>query len=270
MGTDLRTGEIIDDGQGLGVIRQPEIILAEAKKAAVALKTVLEAKPHKVIMNGEQYLEFEDWQTVARFYGATVKVLSTSPVQVGDAIGFEARAIVLDNRSGIEISAADAMCLNDEDKWSKRPKYEWETINGIKARKQVGEEAVPMFQLRSMAQTRACAKALRNVFAWVVVLAGYKPTPAEELDIAEKTDKKTKEPESTMRMLKSQYKSKCDICAKSIEVGMEIMYDFETKKKYHTDCIAKMKPEVKPTEETNKEAKAETDNLSQKTKDIEL
>jgi len=32
-----------------------------------------------------------------------------------------------------------------------------------------------------MAQTRAGAKALRNVLAWVAVLAGYKPTPAEEI-----------------------------------------------------------------------------------------
>ena len=32
-----------------------------------------------------------------------------------------------------------------------------------------------------MAQTRACAKALSNLFKWVVVLAGYKPTPAEEM-----------------------------------------------------------------------------------------
>src|SRR5262249_27437128 len=39
----------------------------------------------------------------------------------------------------------------------------------------------PLFQLRSMAQTRACAKAMRNVLAWVVVLAGYAPTPAEEM-----------------------------------------------------------------------------------------
>jgi hypothetical protein len=32
-----------------------------------------------------------------------------------------------------------------------------------------------------MAQTRAGSKALRNALAWVVVLAGYKPTPAEEM-----------------------------------------------------------------------------------------
>ena len=32
-----------------------------------------------------------------------------------------------------------------------------------------------------MAQSRAGAKALRNRFAWVVVLAGFKTTPAEEM-----------------------------------------------------------------------------------------
>lgn len=30
---------------------------------------------------------------------------------------------------------------------------------------------------------RASAKALRNAFAWVAVMAGLKPTPAEEMDV---------------------------------------------------------------------------------------
>jgi hypothetical protein len=57
------------------------------------------------------------------------------------------------------ISSAEASCLRDEPNWRTKPEY----------------------QLKSMAQTRASAKALRNVLAWVVVLAGYKPTPAEEM-----------------------------------------------------------------------------------------
>jgi hypothetical protein len=64
------------------------------------------------------------------------------------------------NRDGRVISAAEAMCMRDEPKWTSKPE----------------------FQLRSMAQTRASAKALRNVLAWVVVMAGLKPTPAEEMD----------------------------------------------------------------------------------------
>jgi len=39
----------------------------------------------------------------------------------------------------------------------------------------------PEFQLASMAQTRAAGKVLRLLLGWVVTLAGYEPTPAEEM-----------------------------------------------------------------------------------------
>lgn len=142
------------------VSRPPDVVLQEATEAAKALKHVIDNKAKKVIFNGNVYLEFEDWQTVAKFYGATVKVSDTKFVEYGEVKGFEARAVVINVSTGMEISGAEAMCLNDEPNWKKKP----------------------LFQLKSMAQTRASAKALRNVFAWVVVLAGYKPTPAEEMD----------------------------------------------------------------------------------------
>lgn len=167
---------VYESNQDIAIYRPPEIVLAEAQKAAKSLAQVVSGKKKPVIMNGEQYLEFEDWQTVGRFYGVTAKVVSTTFIDYGSVQGFEARAVAL-RADGMEISAAEAMCLNDEDKWSTRAKYAWE--NG--KRTKVGEEKVPLFQLRSMAQTRACAKALRNVLAWVVVLAGYKATPAEEM-----------------------------------------------------------------------------------------
>lgn len=162
----------------LTATRSPQAIIAEARERAKALKDIVSKKEKPVIMNGEQYLEFEDWQTCGKFYGLTAKVVSTEPLDFnGGARGFKAKAVVVDNSTGIEVSAAEAICLNDEDKWSTRAKYE--SKNGH--REKVGEVPVPMFQLMSMAQTRACAKALRNVLAWVVVLAGYKPTTAEDL-----------------------------------------------------------------------------------------
>jgi hypothetical protein len=97
------------------------------------------------------YLEFEDWQTIGRSYNVTSKIVSTNFVQYGAVQGFEAYAVAIDLNTGQEISGANVMCLNDE--------------------------PVPLFQLRSMAQTRACSKVLRNVLAWVALLAGYKPTP---------------------------------------------------------------------------------------------
>jgi hypothetical protein len=142
----------------IAIMRSPEVVLSEAQRAASALKDVLSNKRRPVVMNGEQYLEFEDWQTLGRFYGVTARVSRTAPVEFQDALGFEATADAV-RADGMVISSAEAMCMNDEANWSHKPAY----------------------QLRSMAQTRACAKALRNVLAWVVVLAGYRPTPAEEM-----------------------------------------------------------------------------------------
>ena len=165
----------------LSVSRAPAQVLKEAREAAQALRDVVSQKQNPVIFNNEQYLEFEDWQTVARFYGVTARVRGTGFIKFDDVVGFEAQADAVLISSGMVISAAESMCLNDEEKWSTRPKYEWQTVDGKRKRVQVGEVAVPLFQLRSMAQTRACAKALRNVMGWVVVLSGYKPTVAEEM-----------------------------------------------------------------------------------------
>src|SRR5947209_5411500 len=167
----------------LSVERDPVKQIEEARQAAKALKDILDKKQKKVIFNGEQYLEFEDWQTIASFYGVTPRVREVKYIEYGDVKGFEAfaEAVTRDLRV---ISSADAICLNDEKNWSTRPLYEWkkDPQTGKARREKVGDESVPLFQLRSMAQTRACAKALRNVFGRVVVLAGYRATPSEEMD----------------------------------------------------------------------------------------
>jgi len=156
---DHQIGELIPyEPLQMTVARPPEVVLEEARKAARALSDVIANKKKPVIFNGEQYLEFEDWMTVGRFYGVSAKITRTTYVEFGEVKGFEAFAEVIDG-NGRVVSSAEAMCLNDENNWSKKP----------------------LFQLRSMAQTRACSKAFRNALAWVVVLAGYKPTPAEEM-----------------------------------------------------------------------------------------
>jgi hypothetical protein len=199
-----------EGGESLAVYMEapPQRVLEEARTAAKALQEVLQGKAKKVMMNGEQYLEFEDWQTLGRFYGITAKCDDPEFVELGGVTGFKASAEAL--YRGEVISRATAYCLSDEEKWGTRPKYEWQYVckDGTrqtedpgfeqivwepnpakpgknkpkKERVLAGEEKVPLFQLASMAQTRAAAKVHRQVLAWVVVLAGYKPTPAEELD----------------------------------------------------------------------------------------
>ena len=139
------------------IVYQPDAVMKAAINASKALQEVVSKKPKPVRINGEQYLEFEDWQTCGRFYGVTAKALSADLVEIDGIKGFKATAVAM--KDGVEISGAVAYCMRDEKNW----------------------ETKPMFQLASMAQTRAAAKALRNVLAWVVVLAGYKATPAEEM-----------------------------------------------------------------------------------------
>ena len=148
----------------LALQQAPTIVLEEAARAAKALQQIIESKPKKVVLNGKTYLQFEDWQTLGRFYGVTAVGKEATYVEFGEgrnlARGFEATAEALLVSTNQVISSASAMCLDDETNWSGKP----------------------LFQLKSMAQTRACAKALRNVLAWVVVMAGYAPTPAEEVE----------------------------------------------------------------------------------------
>lgn len=167
------TDVAIVENQDMSLMRNPDVVLDEAKKAAKALQGVLKGKPKKVIIRGEQYLEFEDYQTLGRFYGLSVKCVSTNLIEIGGIAGYEAIAEVIHTQTGNIVSRAESMCLGNEERWSGKP----------------------LFQVRSMAQTRACAKAFRNCLAWVVVLAGYSGTPSEEME----REKEPVKPKSTSK-----------------------------------------------------------------------
>lgn len=143
----------------LAIIEQkPAEVMVRGRDAAKELTKIVSSREKKLMLGGKQYLFFEDWQTIGKFYGVTAKVIQTEEIRTGDKLGgFLASAVAI-TRDG-EVSGADAECTYDEQNWQGKPRY----------------------QLRSMAQTRACAKALRNCLGWVAVLAGYEATPAEEM-----------------------------------------------------------------------------------------
>lgn len=139
----------------------PQEIINDATEKAKVLKSLVSQANLTVTISGRQHLKFEAWQTLGRFDRTTAAVGWSRPIhdRANDIIGYEARAETF--RDGVMISAAEAQCTTDEANWK-------------------GKE---LWQLRSMAQTRACAKALRNVLSWIVVLAGYETTPAEEANL---------------------------------------------------------------------------------------
>lgn len=151
--------EMVKSG-GPGLVLNPRDAVVQAHVASRALYDIIESKKDKVVVNGKTYLTFEDWQTLAHFYGVSTRIASTAFCNPdGMSRGYEARAELVDNKSGLVLGAAEGMCMDDEPKWRGKPLY----------------------ALRSMSQTRACAKALRQKLAFVAVMAGFQPSPAEEM-----------------------------------------------------------------------------------------
>jgi hypothetical protein len=171
-----------------GSFRPPETALAEAELVAKAFARRAEGLNLFTQIGESRHLKIEGWQMLAMMYRVTAGIVSTEYVEFGSHEGFEATAEALLIRGGdlspIRISTAQAMCLNDEERWDVRPEYDWipdPTQNGKKVKTKTGEVPVPLQQLRSMAQTRAISKVLSNLLKFVAVMAGYAGTPAEEM-----------------------------------------------------------------------------------------
>lgn len=161
--------------------RPPDKVLEEAKIAVNVFKSIIERKPKQVIINDEQYLEYEDWQTLGEFYRVSAVTRDAVPVEVNGVKGAKARADLVNIDTGVVVGGAEAYCMRDEERWSTRPKYEWQGQGKDRKKVKLNDEPVPWFQLASMAQTRAGSKAFSNRLRWVAVMAGYRGTPAEEM-----------------------------------------------------------------------------------------
>ena len=137
----------------------PEIATKEGLNAVTYLMKVLDNKPNKVMINGKRHIEFDDWVLLGNFYGIDVQTGDAEPVEVFGVKGFKAKARVIKIENGLTIGGAEAYCMSNEKNWVNKP----------------------LFQLASMAQTRAGSKALANALRGFVALKGISGTPAEEM-----------------------------------------------------------------------------------------
>lgn len=132
----------------------PGALIAGASEMASTLAEVIRSKHLAKTISGREYVYVEGWTTLATMLGVTAREVSTV-----DSNGIYVAVVELARMSdGAIISRASAEC-GEETPWCNRPRY---------AR-------------RSMAQTRATGKACRLAFSWIMKLAGYEPTPAEEM-----------------------------------------------------------------------------------------
>ena len=138
--------------------------MTEATAKAKVLTRVIAAQADKYVVHaqGQEFLRYEAWATLAQGYGLTAGIETIENVLDSDGhtvLGVKATAILRDS-TGTQIGGAPAFCMFDEPNWKNKP----------------------LAQVASMAGTRAAGKALRIGLSWVVVLAGYNPTPAEEFE----------------------------------------------------------------------------------------
>lgn len=162
------------------IARHPDTVLAEASMVAKVVDRLVKNRQDLVqVIGGRKHPKFELLQIVGSMFRVTPRIVETRHIQQPE--GWEAIAEVVHVPTGQVLARAEGMCTADEPSWHVRSKYEWR--NG--KREKVGEEPVTSHQRRSMAQTRACSKALRLALGWVLGLAGYEATAAEEINAEE-------------------------------------------------------------------------------------
>lgn len=134
----------------------PTEVVARATAMADKLRDVINQQKLYANIQGKKHVTVEGWTTLGALVGVFPVVAWSRPV--GDGDGWEARVEVR-TASGNIIGAAEAQCTRSERMWSSREDY----------------------ALRSMAQTRATSKAMRLPLSWIMALAGFEVTPAEEM-----------------------------------------------------------------------------------------
>ncbi len=150
-----------------------EQAMSEAVAKAKIFTGIVEKQKLYTQMGQGKHLHVEAWLTMAEGYGLSAGVESDEILydSEGIEIGGRARAIVMD-RLGTIIGRATGYCMRSEMTWRTKP----------------------IHQLTSMAGTRAVSKALSLKLRWVVVLAGYSPTPLEEMETPQTSNEPRRRP----------------------------------------------------------------------------
>lgn len=166
--TDIVDAEVVDEvGTELAIkppaslfgTTDPDEVVDKAAKHATALARVIDERNLHSRIQGRDHVQVEGWQLLGSMTGVFAVVTETKPiVDSQGGSGWEARCEAR-TMDGQVVGAADAMCTRSESTWKSRDDY----------------------AIRSMAQTRATSKALKGPLGFIVKLAGYSSTPAEEI-----------------------------------------------------------------------------------------
>lgn len=167
-------------------ISDPEVVIKIANK----VKKYVLSQGLTTEIQGSDYVQVEGWQYAASLFGLTSKTLETRNESIYEDTVFKWRGwdkktrsyverkhttygkfryfstVAFFNQEGREIARGESMCTNQE----------------------VKKHTFDEYAIQSMAQTRAQGKAARMALAFIIKAAGYKPTPAEEMQDNEENE----------------------------------------------------------------------------------
>jgi hypothetical protein len=135
---------------------EPQMMVENATKLANVLKGVIDQQHLYVQISAARHVKAEGWAALGTMMGILPREVEIKELSDGS---YEAKVELINTRTGMIVGQASSLCSVTEKRWGNAEKY---------AR-------------RSMAITRATGKAYRLGVAWVVALAGYSGTPAEEM-----------------------------------------------------------------------------------------
>jgi hypothetical protein len=161
---DTRTGEVLPAVREvpavvLGTVQgsSPAALVASATAVANELAEVIRSRRLASPIQGREYVRVEGWTTLATLMGCLPREVANERKEDDSYVSTVELVRMSD---GAVLTRASAECGADEDRWM----------------------AMPPYARRSMAATRATSKVCRIAFSWVMALAGYETTPAEEMD----------------------------------------------------------------------------------------
>ena len=127
-----------------------------ATKVAASLKRVIQSQDLAVKIGPSEYVTAEGWEVLGTMLGCTPYVESVEEIPTDVKHKFMYKATVSIRQGDTVLSRASAMAERNNMQKDRPSVY-------------------------SMAQTRALGKAYRMALSWIVKMADYEPTPAEEM-----------------------------------------------------------------------------------------
>lgn len=149
----------------LGV--RPEEVIDIGSSLAKHLNKIIEhpSRPLFTSVKGKKHVHVEGWTTMGAMLGIVPREVESKRL---DDQTWETTVELIKLTDGLVVGRSSHICSKREKAWKYRDDY----------------------AIKSMSATRAVGKSFRLGFSWIMVLAGYSPTPEEEMRFAEDTPQK--------------------------------------------------------------------------------